>query len=46
MDYETHEEQESRLAKEVKQVVEDDSARLDQARRNTKHLDQLMEEGY
>lgn len=39
-------EKESRLAKEVKGVVEDGSARLDQARRNTKHLDQLMEEGY
>lgn len=45
-DYGKQAQNDKKLAKEVQQAVEDDSVEFSQARRNTKHLDQLEEEGY
>lgn len=36
----------TKLQDDIEQVVNDDSAKLHQARKNTRHLDQLEEGGY
>lgn len=45
-EFENEAENESRLAQEVREVVEDDGARLNDVRRNCQGFDAIEEDGY